>query len=739
MTTAGSNHHTPAAHLRRREGLVEITGVGELGWGQGRDCTFAGALSAALAATDRPASYEQIMGATGLAFRLRWYRGREGLKHCPSSPVGEFPEEIAAAQRATGWTIRTHVHLDEPGHDMTAYREEVLASIHAGRPVCAYDRQLNLGVIYGHDEPNDQPLMTTYEHPGGRAISWEQVGPMLLLLAGPAAVPAPREQALEAVRIAVSNWRRQPITAMRGAYLFGREAYDAWRDDIDRADELAEADRANLHFVNWWCFSSLLDARKAGSLWLAGLAESMAPQARSHVLAAAKLYGRQVSQLATALEDKDAFHGPWSGLDIGAWTSKVRRRERDILEASRNLDAQAIEHLAAVCRVEGVLPDGKQTLSVPSGGAGGRAEPGEPADQREHRADAVLDAFDRVGQQANDLCQRSETMMLRVLLEAAGRPVSYEWLLAASGWSGQFLYHPKQAWVTFVPPVDTIAEAGRALGVRFERVEAGSPQAARDRIRSAVDAGQGLMAHYYEEMIFCGYREAGDNDAGDVLAVCIPFMMQGRWLDDEAFANEWWDRPWGGELIRYAGPADAMDRRTLLVRRMSDLVRLAEQSPLQAQHVSTWPEGVAGGLAALERYAADLEWVEVTMQSPDEEPEADLDRGWGCYAVYPQWTARACTARFLRDEARHLPGPARRRALEAAHEYESAVAQWRQWEKHLGRRCEPGPGATKEEAYDRHWANAEQRKLGSACVRQAIAHERDAIQAIKAALAELKL
>lgn len=70
------------ATVKRDNGKVWIEGVPSLGWGKDCECTFAGALSAAL------------------ALRTRWYHGEIGQRWCPSSPVGEFPQEVEAEEMA---------------------------------------------------------------------------------------------------------------------------------------------------------------------------------------------------------------------------------------------------------------------------------------------------------------------------------------------------------------------------------------------------------------------------------------------------------------------------------------------------------------------------------------------------------------------------------------------------------------------------------------------------------------
>ncbi|MCJ7822309.1 MAG: sigma-70 family RNA polymerase sigma factor, partial [Armatimonadetes bacterium] len=63
-------HKLPAEFARR-----VLDGVPTLAWGRGRECTFAGALEAALATTDHPYTYTDLLGFTGLALRTRWFCG----------------------------------------------------------------------------------------------------------------------------------------------------------------------------------------------------------------------------------------------------------------------------------------------------------------------------------------------------------------------------------------------------------------------------------------------------------------------------------------------------------------------------------------------------------------------------------------------------------------------------------------------------------------------------------------
>jgi RNA polymerase sigma-70 factor (ECF subfamily) len=72
--------------------------VPKLRWGSGKECTFVGALEAALSVTEHPYKYTDLMGFTGLAFRVRWFKSATIPPWCSSCAIGEGDEETAAAR-----------------------------------------------------------------------------------------------------------------------------------------------------------------------------------------------------------------------------------------------------------------------------------------------------------------------------------------------------------------------------------------------------------------------------------------------------------------------------------------------------------------------------------------------------------------------------------------------------------------------------------------------------------------
>ncbi|MFB3893311.1 MAG: hypothetical protein ACE15C_14960 [Phycisphaerae bacterium] len=77
--------------LSREFAAKVIEGVPPMAGSKGKKCSFAWALESAMAVTKHPFKYSDIMGYSGLAFRVRWYNGPK-FGVCPSCAVGEMAE-----------------------------------------------------------------------------------------------------------------------------------------------------------------------------------------------------------------------------------------------------------------------------------------------------------------------------------------------------------------------------------------------------------------------------------------------------------------------------------------------------------------------------------------------------------------------------------------------------------------------------------------------------------------------
>jgi len=319
-----------------------LENVPVLAWGRGKECTFAGALEAATAPTEHPCKYPEIMGWTGLAFRVRWFAGNDRSRWCASCAVGEMEEEIAAAAKATGWQLRVEVHMDEP--DMSRFAPAIVASIDAGKPVPAYGDTLDVSVIYGYREGGKTLVFRDY-HKGEQPheLPVAKLGWLWMFL-GEFARPMERREALvEAMRIASHNWRRGTGRQGPGEYWYGDAALDRWIADLAKVDRLSEADRKQLFFVSWWNFTALIDARKAAVAFLRDNLGVLDGQARQAVARAVAEYEREVKYIGSPeFTDNDCFVGPRGGKGIEQWSADARARERRLLTEVRKFDAAAV-------------------------------------------------------------------------------------------------------------------------------------------------------------------------------------------------------------------------------------------------------------------------------------------------------------------------------------------------------------------------------------------------------------
>lgn len=336
------NEHKLTAEFSRK--ILENVPV--LAWGQGRECTFVGALEAALAVTDHRYSYTDLMGYTALAFRVRWFKPNDETRWCPSCAVGEMEEEITAAARATGWALPVELHIGDPHIEQSVPR--ILASINEGKPVLAYSDHLDVGVVYGYTNDGKTLLFRDY-HKGAAVheLPASSIGWMWIHLGEHGTPLAPREAVTESLRMAVKHWTRGEAHAGPGVYWYGGAAYDAWKMDIASAGTFSDEDRGKLFFVGWWNFTTLLDARHAGVAYLRERASLLALPLRDAASRAAALYEKECQLLGHAVDQKDAFLGPWSGKTVQDWSDAVRAREVELLSQVAQLEDKAASEFAS--------------------------------------------------------------------------------------------------------------------------------------------------------------------------------------------------------------------------------------------------------------------------------------------------------------------------------------------------------------------------------------------------------
>ena len=341
--------------LKRADNTVWIEGVPTLtGWH--KLPTFIGALEAALSVTEHPVSYINLLGLSGLAFRVRWYVGPDGPTGCPCSPTGETPVVWSALGRGTGWQLEP---FDGDGWDASGMKHivpRIVDSIDAGRPVIVVDADLNSAVIYGHKQDRVTFLVRTYYQDTMQCdVSGLGQSPALAVFLRDYAPPPPRADVLRAVlRDAVDAWQHETWdTTVSPCLRSGKAALEAWIDFYDCLDEMAQrVDRHKLLGHILWNYRHLYQARRGAAAFLEQAADDL-PEARAELAQASAEYRREADLLATADDGswdrmpevrRMYFDHPQQWLDtpIDAWDETIRQRERAILEGALEIEERAI-------------------------------------------------------------------------------------------------------------------------------------------------------------------------------------------------------------------------------------------------------------------------------------------------------------------------------------------------------------------------------------------------------------
>ena len=334
--------------LRRGQGRVWIDFVGKLRWGKAN--TFAGALFKTLKVTDHPYAYAEIMGLTGLAFRVRW--PRSDAKAGPSRPraMDDMPDDMALAQRLMGWRL-TADWTEARAGDADALRKKLVASIDAGKPVIAYPPAWTVGVVYGYEDGGKTLLVSDYAAKDFPArVPVEKLGPMRLFLGAWSQPPSLRGGFFEALRAAVENWRRGRSGAeARGReWAYGDAAFGAWIEDLRGFEKMTGDAKAETFRLDEHSFRSLFDARRNARRFLNSFSRLTRGDTRQALETAAKLYQKEVAALAPVFKDRRRKpRGPAS------WTAEERAREIKALTAARKLDAEAIAAIEKALRSSG--------------------------------------------------------------------------------------------------------------------------------------------------------------------------------------------------------------------------------------------------------------------------------------------------------------------------------------------------------------------------------------------------
>lgn len=317
-----------------------IEGVGALDFDE-RGSSLMGALELALATIGDPIPYEELMGSSGAAFRVQMALP----EWCPSAAYAAVgydcvPNAAAAIGRSIDW-IPAEPAATRP---MERRIQAIVESIDRDVPVL-YGAE-ECGLIVGYHDSGEQFSLRTYFDPTEMYVvlsrlDWPSPG----ILGERKDRPSRDESLRRSLEVAVALARceeRFPTHHPGRSYACGFAAWEAWIDGLrDRArfDCLGGPELVVAIQANSWCYTSLIDARRAAAKYL-----------RSFELDLADTYDEMVSTLRGCLpeiphpqvqpkDDGTAVGYRMTGADT--WSPGARERQAETLEVALDLERRA--------------------------------------------------------------------------------------------------------------------------------------------------------------------------------------------------------------------------------------------------------------------------------------------------------------------------------------------------------------------------------------------------------------
>ncbi|MBX3395703.1 MAG: hypothetical protein KF841_10080 [Phycisphaerae bacterium] len=316
--------------ISEQPGSVRLDGLSPLvGFAHGKDCTFIHCLEVVTEGLGRPFGYDELMGVSGMAFRLQFRVDRWDVGN--SDPlVGESNLDLLF--EAVGWEYEVRIVRRDQMSEAAALRGQIAQSLDRSVPVLAANiiRPEDWGIVVGY-RADQQWLCRSYNN---GALSTDAVAngwPTAVVLLNRRTAPAARQNVLRAsIRQAVDLFQRR----QSGRYALGSQAFDAWSRGLRSA-----SDRSYLH-PNAWTYVCLMDARAAAARYLRSIAREFGAQGK-HLEAAAIIYEEELR----ILREGYRYVPSESSFPDSMPPQEMRDRQIDTLQRAKSHEEQAIAEL----------------------------------------------------------------------------------------------------------------------------------------------------------------------------------------------------------------------------------------------------------------------------------------------------------------------------------------------------------------------------------------------------------
>jgi transcriptional regulator with XRE-family HTH domain len=340
-----------------------LPGIMQLNWGKDMDCTWAGALYAALQYMGNDVSYEYIMGISAACFRIAF------------APVWDFSSVDALvvydyaqiAYNALGYELIWADRIDK--EQRKAERQNIIRDIKAGKPPIAINLRIapEWGIIAGYLDNGKEFLCRTYfdqaifDAQGDKPEFTEKMkitNGYLTADCWPFAIahfgaklerPSEKQILLNSLQAKVES---MAIPENRG-YRIGYEAYKAWVEGLLNDSLFEDASTQDVERrlqVNDYQLLNLLDARSCAVKYLENSAVLLEGESAMLLTQMAELYGEISNKLAAFYNKLQQQQGISLGYmekcliqSKGASTSTLRREQAEILGAVLEMEYKTDE------------------------------------------------------------------------------------------------------------------------------------------------------------------------------------------------------------------------------------------------------------------------------------------------------------------------------------------------------------------------------------------------------------
>ena len=329
-----------------------LPGIPPLQWEAGQDCTWAGAMHAALRYMGEHYSYEQIMGMSGACYRLAF---TDVWDWSATDALVAF-DYSSILFRAIGYEPVWAARLEKD--DRGLERKRIVADIDNGKPVLAINLRIapEWGLITGYRESGKAFYCRTYfdrEYLNEAGDYLESdFWPFLITHFGERTEKPGETDILNASLRALVDSFEAP--SARG-YHQGAQAYERWMEGLGSAAlwsaAASQADVERRAGVNDALLLNMIDARRCAAAYLGESASLLAGEGAQVLCDAAAIYGDIAGKLADLRGRLKAGEGAavhYNDISTKAISANLRAEQIALLGAALQAEGQIVQRVKAL-------------------------------------------------------------------------------------------------------------------------------------------------------------------------------------------------------------------------------------------------------------------------------------------------------------------------------------------------------------------------------------------------------